>query len=218
MTSVPTVALANCVALIERGEHRAAADAIVAGHADYPSFRHLFPDASRRARALRAFFDATVGDGIANGLVLTIRHGRRVDATAVWLPPGAFPWSAWRKLRAVPAFVRVLMADPRSFIRFARLGSAIEHAHRDERSWYLVVLSVRPDCQRRGLGTRLIEPVLTRADQDGIPCRLETADPANVAYYRRFGFNVVDPPLDAVRGGPPLIRMHRPLGTSHGGR
>jgi hypothetical protein len=30
------------VAVVERGGHRAAAAAIVAGHADYPSFRHLF--------------------------------------------------------------------------------------------------------------------------------------------------------------------------------
>ena len=200
------------VSVVQPGHHRAAADAIAAGHADYPAFRHLFPDPGRRARALRAFFEATVRDATPFGSVLAITRGDRVDACAVWLPAGAFPWTPWRKLRAMPAFVRVLAADPRSFPAFARYGATVEQEHLDEPHWYLVVLSVRPECQRRGLGSRLVEPVLSVADRDGVPCRLETSDPANVAFYERFGFHVVDPPLAVTADGPALTRMRRPVG------
>jgi GNAT superfamily N-acetyltransferase len=204
------------VSAIGLGQHQAAADAIVAGHANYPSFRHLFPDPGRRAEVLRVFFEATVRDAIPFGSVLAAREGERVDATAVWLPPGAFPWTARRKLRATPAFTRVLLAAPSSFPAFVRYGSIVERDHRHDASWYLVVLSVRPEAQRRGFGSLLVEPVLERADREGVPCRLETSDPANVAYYHRFGFSVVEPALDVLRDGPSLIRMHRPVGAALG--
>ncbi|MGH8916606.1 MAG: GNAT family N-acetyltransferase [Acidimicrobiia bacterium] len=80
------------------------------------------------------------------------------------------------------------------------------------------MLSVRPDHQRLGLGTRLMEPVLGRADRDRVTCRLETSDPANLAYYQRFDFVVVEPPIEVLPGGPPLITMHRPVGPNRARR
>jgi GNAT superfamily N-acetyltransferase len=196
--------------VLRRGQERAGAAAIAAGHADYPAFRHLFPDPRRRAKVLPIFFEATVRDAIPYGSVLAVADGERVDATAVWLPPGRFPWTAGRKLRATPAFLRIMAAAPRSFPAFMRYGATMEAQHRDEPHWYLVVLSVRPERQRQGLGSGLVEPILERADRDGIRCRLETSDPANVAFYRRFGFEVVDPAFAALPGGPPLTTMQRP--------
>ena len=199
------------VAPLSAGQHRAGAAAIAAGHADYPSFRHLFPDPRRRARALRAFFSATVRDAIPFGAVLAAWDGSRVAATAVWLPPGRFPWSIRRKLVATPTLSRVLVADPRAFRTFMRYGANIERAQPTEPHWYLEVLSVRPEHQRHGLGSRLVTPILERADRDQVPCDLDTADPANVAFYRRFGFEVVDPALEVIPGGPTVTMMHRPV-------
>jgi GNAT superfamily N-acetyltransferase len=195
--------------VLRRGQERAGAAAIAAGHADYPAFSHLFPDPRRRAKVLPTFFEATVRDAIPYGSVLAAADGERVDATAVWLPPGRFPWTAARKLRATPAFIRIMAAAPRAFPAFMRYGSTMEAAHRDEPHWYLVVLSVRPERQRQGLGSVLVEPILDRADRDGVPCRLETSDPANVAFYRRFGFEVADPAFAALQGGPLLTTMRR---------
>lgn len=203
---------ARGVSTVPPGEHRAAAAAIAAGHADYPAFRHLFVDPRRRARALRAFFEATVRDAVPFGSVLAVPDGPTVAATAVWLPPGAFPWTPRRKLRATPTFGRVLIADPRAFPAFVRYGNVVEKAHHGDPHWYLVVLSVRPEHQRHGLGSRLVEPVLERADRDGVVCRLETSDPANVGFYERFGFEVVGPALSVLAGGPDLIAMRRPVG------
>jgi ribosomal protein S18 acetylase RimI-like enzyme len=194
---------------LSRRDVRSAADALAAGHADYPAFRYLFPDPGRRARALRPFFAATVRDAVPFGHVWAAVDGRRVDAVGVWLPPGAFPWSAWRKLRATPAFLRVFAADPRAFRTFVGYGANAERAHPSEAHWYLVVLSVRPEAQRRGLGSRLVEPILARADADGLPSYLETSDPANVAFYRRFGFEVTDRALQLVPGGPTHVAMRR---------
>lgn len=218
--SEPTGALESAdplVVTVRRGQERAAADAIAAGHADYPAFRHVFPDPRRRARALRPFFEATIRDAVPFGSVLAAASGSTVDAVAVWLPPGAFPWTAWRKARATPAFVRVLLADPKAFPAFVRYGGNAERVHPAEPHWYLVVLSVRPEAQRRGLGSRLVEPALGRADREGLPCYLETSDPDNVPFYERFGFSVSEPSLALVPGGPTHVAMRRPPRLAHPG-
>lgn len=195
---------------MRRGQERAAADALTSGHRDYPAFRHVFPDPRRRVRALRPFFEATVRDAVPFGRVLAVAQGDELAAVAVWLPPGAFPWTWRRKLRATGAFLRVLRADWRAFGTFTRYGSNAEKAHPSDPHWYLVVLSVRPESQRRGFGSRLVEPALEWADADGLPCHLETSDRANVAFYGRFGFEVVEPELPLVPGGPTHVAMRRP--------
>lgn len=199
------------IAVLVKGQADAAADALTMSHADYPAFCHVFPERRRRIRALAPFFRATVRDAIPFGAVYgALGEGRDVVAVAVWLPPGAFPWSARRKARATPEFLRVLVSYPSAFRTFARYGSNAERAHPHEAHWYLEVLGVRPEWQRQRLGRRLMEPVLDRADRDGRPCLLETADRANVPYYERFGFTVVDHDLPLVPDGPTHVAMRRP--------
>ena len=197
------------VKVLARGQERAAAAALAASHADYPAFRHVFAHPARRRRALLPFFAATVRDAVPFGAVYAALERSKVLAVAVWLPPGAFPWSIGRKLRATPAFARVFAADPGAFRAFTRYGSNAEKHHPTERHWYLEVLGVRPEAQRRGLGRRLITPVLERADRAGIACYLETSDRANVAYYERFGFSVIDDALPLVPHGPTHVAMRR---------
>jgi GNAT superfamily N-acetyltransferase len=114
-----------------------------------------------------------------------------------------------RKLRATPAFLRIMVAAPRVFAPFGRFGAGVEAAHRDGPHWYLVVMSVRPERQGQGLGTALVKPILERADRDGMVCRLETADPNNVPFYQRLGFDVVDTAFAPIPGGPPLTTFRR---------
>ena len=195
--------------VLDRGQAAAAAAALAASHADYPAFRAVFPDARRRSRALPPFFRATVRDAVPFGAVHAAVEGPTVLGVAVWLPPGAFPWSAPRKARATPAMLAVLAADPRSFPAFLRYGAEVERRHPTEPHWYLEVLGIRPEAQRQGLGTRLLQPVLGRADDAGAPCFLETSDRANVPYYERLGFCVVDAAPALVAGGPTHVSMRR---------
>lgn len=203
---------AAVIGVLPPGLVRAAAATLAASHADYPSFRSVFPNPVRRGRALRPFFAATVRDAIRFGVVRAALAGSEVLAVAVWLPPDAFPWSVRRKLSAMPYFLRVLAADPRHFPKFIRYGANVERTHPADRHWYLVVAGVRPQAQRQGLGSRLIRHELDVADSDGTPVYLETADRANVAYYQRFGFIVINDALELVPGGPSHVAMRRPAG------
>lgn len=195
---------------LRRGQHRQAADVLVASHAAYPAFRHVFPDPRRRLRALRPFFEATLRDAIPFGSVYAGTDAGDMAAVAVWLPPGAFPWTGARQARAAPTLIRTMIDAPRSFPAFMRLGSNAARAHPTEPHWYLVVLGVRPSHQGHGHGSRLAAEGLHHADRAGTASYLETSDPANVAFYQRFGFTVVDHALPLVPDGPTHIAMRRP--------
>ena len=90
---------------------------------------------------------------------------------------------------------------PRAFPRFARSGAALERAFPDEPVWYLQALGVHPDAQRRGVGAALLSAGLAVIDADHVPCHLHTSDPANVEYYRRWGFQLTQPAFPAGTGG-----------------
>lgn len=182
-------------------------------HADYPAFTSVYPDERRRRKVLPPFFVATVRDAIPFGAVYAAMEGDVVSGVAVWLPPGAFPWSPARKFRATWAFTKVWAADPKGFVKFTRVGAHSELHHPKDRHWSLEALGIRPETQRRGLGTMLVKPMLERADSDEVYCYLETSNPANVEFYKRFGFQVITD-LPPIPGGPPYIAMRRPVGGS----
>jgi ribosomal protein S18 acetylase RimI-like enzyme len=74
--------------------------------------------------------------------------------------------------------------------------SAVPGAH-----WYLWALAVEPGCQGQGIGSRLLRPVLARADKEGLSCYLETHAERNVAFYQKWGFRVVNDDLMPGQGG-----------------
>ncbi len=187
-----------------------AGDLLTASHAEYPSFRHLFPDSATRHRVLRLFMTAAAGDATAHGRALVAHDDHGLLGVALWMPPGSYPLSLGRKLRMTPALLRVALVARSAFLAFARVGATLEQAYSDSRAWYLQALGVHPRAQRRGVGRQLLAPVLALADEAGLACHLHTADPANIAYYRRFGFAVSQPAVQVFANGPYYIGMTRP--------
>jgi GNAT superfamily N-acetyltransferase len=174
-----------------------------------PFFEFLSPRPIMRARGLAIFcqsYVATIGD---RGVVLGARQADgRLVGVAAWIKPGCFPLPVATQLRQVGGSLRALAVRPRALVDGSKYLLAVDHVHPRDRHWYLQLLVVDPSVQRRGIGGLLQQPGLERADTDGLPCYLETQAPENLAYYRRFGYEVVDE-LSPVKNGPPLWTMLR---------
>jgi ribosomal protein S18 acetylase RimI-like enzyme len=191
-------------------ERASAAGAVLSrSHADYPSFRHLFPEQARRARALQAMFTGVARDAARLGSAYAAVDDDAVLGVAIWLAPGRFPWSAWRQLRGATWMLAVWRAAPSSFRAFMKTGGNSARIHPTYPHWYLETMGVDPAAQRKGLGRRLLEPVLEIADRDQLDCYLETADHENVEYYARHGFVVENSSLELVPDGPVQVAMRR---------
>ena len=157
-----------------------------------PVYTAIFPDTAERERALDGLFGAVIGYTLVYGLVHTTPA---VEGVACWLAPKNTDITLWRALRTGLRLQRaVARFNPRARREFMAALAYIEEIRKREAPgshWYLWALGVDPNCQGQGIGRRLIRPVLTRADRDGVPCYLETQTERNVAFYRKRGFAVV---------------------------
>ena len=171
-----------------------------------PLFGFFARDEVQEHRVLPLFLGALLRDCLAHGEVWsTVDHGR-ITGAASWLPPSALPRSRLREARIYAACARALVTC-RNRRTGIRLLDAVERAHPAEPHWYLALLGVDPSRQRRGLGGRLLEPVLERCDREVENAYLETQKPENLPFYERFGFVVIGEVR--VDDSPTIWRMWR---------
>jgi GNAT superfamily N-acetyltransferase len=184
-----------------------AASVLARSFHDNPNFVYLFPD--ERARALQRLQQMCLHDALGFGHVYAATIRGEIVGVAAWLPPDAFPLSPRRQLRVLPDTAIMLAASPRSIPRLLRFMAGVSRLHPAQPYWYLEVVGVEPAVQGLGVGTRLLEPVLTRADEAGQRCYLETMTERNVAWYSALGFEVVRAGVTFSPGGPPNWTMLR---------
>jgi ribosomal protein S18 acetylase RimI-like enzyme len=177
---------------------------------DDPFFIHLSAEPMLRARGLalymRSHLAALRDTAVATGA--RDRAGNLVG-TCVWQKPGTYPLPVTAQVAEMAGAVRALIPRPAALVTGLRYTMAIEKARPREDHWYLCLLAADPMAWRRGIGTSLMEPSLAAVDEDGLPAYLETQKEANLAYYRRFGFEETAR-LTPCPGGPALFTMTRP--------
>ena len=173
-----------------RSELRATGHALARAFDDDAWFRWLLPDAPKRYSSLRRFFGAAAADSHHHGRVDVAVDGDLVVGAAAWLPPGTYPPSPRRQLRQMGAVAASIPSFPRRLPTVVRLLGEIQKVHPKDELWYLAALGVDPSRWRRGIGSRLLEPVLAQADAEGLPCYLETQAERNLAFYGTHGFTV----------------------------
>ena len=93
----------------------------------------------------------------------------------------------------------------------AGLGQ-VESRHPPGRHLYLAVLGVDPEHQGAGIGSQLMRPGLDLCDRERLPAYLETGKEANLAFYGRHGFTVLDE-LHLPKGPPVWFLWREPLSS-----
>lgn len=186
------------------------ADAIASGFHDNEIWAWMIPDARRRARALPAAYRALIRRVyLSRGEAWTTSGA---EGGALWMPPGE------PKRRPLEGLAEAATLAPRIGLRGlwrgARIDGLTHRHHPDEPHWYLEVLSVAPEHQRRGIGSALLRPTLERCDAEEMPAYLETQREANLPYYGRFGFELTE--RIALPDSPPLWLMWREPGSGAG--
>jgi GNAT superfamily N-acetyltransferase len=164
-----------------------------------PVIRWFLPEPSRYV----TYFPDVVGLMAAPAVEAGTADITGDDAgAAVWVPPGTSPDND-----AVGELMARAVDEGRHPEAFAFFEQMAEH-HPTGAHWYLPFIGVEPTRQGRGLGSRLLDWGLARADRDGVPAYLEASSPRNRALYERHGFVATA----EVQAGdsPPMWPMHRP--------
>lgn len=184
----------------ERDAHLAAS--LARSFWDDPLMVHLQPRERGRFRGLLRLYRQELAEGRRRGRVLTTEAG---GAAAVWFPPDRWRSTPRDLLEAAPMAVAAF--GPRLPHALAML-SAMERDHPAEPHWYLALLGAEPAHQGTGAAAALLDEVLATCDDEGLPAYLESSKEGNLAYYRRFGFEVTGEIRPGL-GSPPLWAMWR---------
>jgi GNAT superfamily N-acetyltransferase len=154
-----------------------------------PLHKYFIPDDGERRRFLPQFFLRVTRMGYLFGETYATPDS---TGMAFWIRPGEILGDEQNE-RAGLNEIRAL-AGEEAFARVSIVFDALEGLHKEHATddhWYLQLLGVDVPLQRRGIGSALMQPVLKKADADGVTCYMDTAEPRSLPFYRRHGFDVV---------------------------
>lgn len=120
------------------------------------------------------------------GPIWHIEIDGRVAGVLSSFAPGQWPPPQIRSV-AYQALGPVL-AGPGALVRSLRGDSALHRGHPEEPHLFVWMLAVAPRRQRTGVGRALLSHAIARAEEQGVPAYLDTANPDNLPYYASFGF------------------------------
>ena len=195
---------------IQRRDLRKASLVLGKAFYDDPHFVQIMPDPAYREDRIFLLFRSFLSFGILYGEAYAPTS--EIEGVSVWVRSKDYFINAGRLIRS--GFLRLLwQIDRETLKRLRQYGDQVQCMH-DEAApfehWYLWILGVSPENRRKGLARRMIEAMLERIDEDGLPCWLETNGDINEQIYEKFGFRAVK--REAVLGKPScgMLRCPRP--------
>ena len=174
-----------------------------------PLATHILPDPKSRPRRLQRYIEVLVRASCMLDAVYVL--GSPISGVAVWMGPGQNLTVGQQAEAGIDRLPEILGEAENDLYRY--VGDHLNSLrHRDVPTphWYLSVLGVDPVSQGQGIGGDLLRPILDEAEDTGTRCYLETFTEKNVAFYRRFGFEVVVHESDNANGIPAFWTMATP--------
>jgi ribosomal protein S18 acetylase RimI-like enzyme len=177
------------VELLRPDQQRAAMLTLAEASANDPLLEIVAPDPAQRPKVAPWFYGFPVSYGLRYGRVWA---NEDASAVAVWIHPESGAMSMPKLLRA-GMWQMPLKMGMGAMSRFSKAMAVTQPFHKQVEGphWYLMNLGTRTARQGQGLGSQLVEMGTSRADQAGLPCYLETATEANIAFYRKRGFEII---------------------------
>jgi ribosomal protein S18 acetylase RimI-like enzyme len=159
---------------------------------NYPLLQYYFPDKPEREKIAPYFFQCILSYAVRYGEIHATSPN--LEGVAVWLTSDNYPMTFWRSIRSVPLSTMFSLGREGG-ARMRYSGKYIDAVHKrlaPFKHWFLLTIGVDPDFQRKGYASKLLRPMLTRIDEEGLPCYLETLDETKIPLYEHFGFKVVE--------------------------
>jgi len=175
-----------------RQSYHQAAQVLARAFVDDPvtvaSFRNFSPD--RRVSALTVDFTAEVLVCIQRGCPLQVNEDGKVIAAAVIYPPGAYPLPVLDQwLLLIKSILGNGFYDIRPWMRWL---AEVDQLHPKKAHYYLEYLGVEPEQQGKAVGSAILRHLVDKADEEQVGCYLENANPRNITFYQRFGFQIIN--------------------------
>ena len=162
----------------------------------FDPMRRTFANLARHIYAPNGFCQLLQEDGEGRAAAMWLLPGDRADSS-----PAGMLQTYWDLLAS---------GGLGALMRGKAAGEAMAKHHPAEPHAYLFTVGVASAGRGRGLGRRLLKPVLAACDRSGTMAYLENSNPANRRFYNSLGFERVElfhatpesPPLEAMQRAP----------------
>lgn len=195
---IPSAAQAPArIRLATAGDKAVAVAMLTESFREDPHINWYSGNGPRKRQKIRALMAYAFEKSLANGDVYITEEQ---TAVAIWKnqPQQRMSWGLlWETLRFL------LVYGPGKVMAISKLDQQIEAKYPAGRpKYYLWVLGTHPDHQGKGLGSRLMNPLLAEAEHRGLEVYLETTNIRNLPIYEKKGFAPYD--KLSVPGNPPI--------------
>lgn len=201
----------------------------------YEFFHRPLAEVLRRALSEDAFYvemeksadgaAAERREAMVRYMDFSMKEARETGVLRLWESLGASLWTkpvneavAEKTASAKKEFLAKHMGGG-SLSTYRRIVEAMVAESREvipPECWYLSILGVAPEAQGRGIGVKLVEPVLAEADAAGVATYLETFTPRNKSFYKRLGYRDAKTIHEPLTGAEYSIMVREPGGQRPG--
>lgn len=198
--------------LLNLSDVEQAANVIAQAFVDDPLCAYMLPFKRTRVRTrtLRKFFRAYGEVSIKNQRGYGV--GEPLQGVAYWQFPTQSDLSI--SVRSLSKFLPLLLTFyPIGLLRARAVVSqtdTLHQKHADEPHFYLDNIGVLPSARGKGISSKLMLPILEKADAEKVAIYTDTVTEENVPYYEHFGFQCVE--ACAIPGtGITVWALRRPI-------
>ena len=196
-TSNPDLPFA-AIRVVREAEHKYVIPTLVLAFARNPAARWIYPDAYQYLTHFPSFVQVLGGKAFDHNTAFT---NSNYSAVALWLPPEVTP-----DPDLIVALLRrsTFEADQGDILA---VFEQVNHHRPQFPHWRLPFIGVEPTQQGHSYDSALLQSALQQCDCDRVPAYLEASNPADIPFYKLFGFKVTD--TIQVGKSPPIFPMIR---------
>lgn len=155
-----------------------------------PNYSYMMPNDLKRLDQTKWWMEIMLEYGFRYGEVYVASNNL---GASIWLGPDK-PLVNDLRISLMGLILFPFKVGILNFLRMMKVMNRWAALHKQEasRHMYLMIIGVEPKEQGNGIGSKLLAPVLAKADQEGLSCYLETVTEMDVNFYQKNGFNVVN--------------------------
>ncbi|MEM1394191.1 MAG: GNAT family N-acetyltransferase [Cyanobacteria bacterium P01_D01_bin.116] len=176
---------------LEKAQISQATETLVNAFSKDPIFDYILPKAiNQRDKVSRNLWEATLRYSQPLNHIYTTPE---IKGIASWIPPGEYPLNLLQILQSGFYKIPFLLgfSGLKKFLPLFTLFDKYHEQDMHQPHWYLFALGVSSAYQSQGVGNLLIQPILEKADKEGLPCYLETSTEKAVRFYQKNGFEII---------------------------
>ena len=181
----------NKVILINPKEISEALDSVALAYKDYPMFNYVFGN-NGNIEPIKQIYKSSVTT--SDFICLGVKVDGDYQAVAIFAKPNykGVPTLQFLMNGGIKLLLKHSFGMAIRLLNYENNAMKVKSKYSNSNCWYLYSLTVHPDHQHKGLGSKVMQPMLDFFDATGQSCYLETNKDDNIAMYEHFGFELME--------------------------